>query len=141
MIDDLVDDLKSDEGWEPSAYQDHLGFWTIGHGFLIDERKGGRLPVEIGEHWLIHLTHKMWNAFAKAEPWVLDQPEDVQRALGNMVYQMGVEGVRGFRKALAALQTGDRELAAKEALDSRWANQTPNRAKRVTDLMRGRDEN
>lgn len=28
----------------PHAYQDSLGYWTIGVGFLIDGRKGGRLP-------------------------------------------------------------------------------------------------
>ena len=137
MIDDLVDDLKTDEGWEPSAYQDHLGFWTIGWGFLIDERKGGEIPVSIAESWLLYVSTKLWNKLVDRHPWMIDQPEDVQRALGNMVYQMGVGGVSNFKKMLGALQSADRELAATEALDSRWAIQTPKRAKRVTDLMRG----
>ena len=38
---------------------------------------------------------------------------------------------------MAALKAGDWLLAALEANDSKWAKQTPNRAKRVTDLMRG----
>lgn len=33
--------LTSDEGRVPHAYQDHLGYWTIGVGHLIDRRKGG----------------------------------------------------------------------------------------------------
>ncbi len=40
MINELTADLKNDEGWRPFAYQDHLGFWTLGYGFLIDQRRG-----------------------------------------------------------------------------------------------------
>ena len=39
----LIKDLKRDEGWVPHAYKDSLGFWTIGYGFLIDEKRGGEL--------------------------------------------------------------------------------------------------
>lgn len=34
------------------------------------------------------------------------------------------------------MAVGDYQNAADEALDSRWARQTPNRAKRVTDVIR-----
>jgi len=139
MIDDLVSDLKIDEGFEPSVYQDHLGYWTLGYGFLVDERKQGEIPREVAEFWLNYAVNIRWNTFAAKYPWVLEQPEDVQRALGNMCYNLGIKGVGNFKKMLAALQDNDRELAAREALDSRWAVQVPNRAKRVTDLMRGYD--
>jgi len=137
MIDELTNDLKTDEGWEASVYQDHLGYWTLGWGFLVDERKGGEIPVSIAEQWLTYAVTKRWNALVDRHPWMSDQPEEVQRALGNMVYQMGVGGVSNFKNMLNALQSDDRELAATEALDSRWAIQTPERANRVTDLMRG----
>src|SRR3546814_8522584 len=40
--------LNREEGRIPHAYQDSLGYWTIGVGRLIDKRKGGRLTnVEI----------------------------------------------------------------------------------------------
>src|SRR3546814_2848207 len=35
--------LNREEGRIPHAYQDSLGYWTIGVGRLIDKRKGGRL--------------------------------------------------------------------------------------------------
>lgn len=139
MIDDLIDDLKRDEGWEPSAYKDHLGYLTIGFGFLIDERKGGELPLEVGEFWLRLGAERRWKQLLWMQPWLNEQPEQVQRALANMAYQLGVGGVNRFRKMLAALKAGDRKLAATEALDSRWAKQTPNRAKRVTDMIRGHE--
>ena len=137
MIPKLIEDLKSDEGWRPFAYEDHLGFLTIGFGFLIDERRGGELPVEIAEDWLTYAAIKRWDELRVALPWLDLMAEDVQRALANMAYQLGVNGVLRFRKMLAKLKQGNRAAAAAEALDSRWAVQTPRRAKRVTDLIRG----
>lgn len=138
MITGLVaQDLKRDEGWVPHAYQDHLGYWTLGYGFLIDQRRGGRLPRHIANQWLEWEIDQRWNKLTSAEPWLDDQPEDVQRALANMAYQLGVSGVLRFRKMLQALRDGDREKAAQEALDSVWATQTPERAQRVARLIRG----
>lgn len=137
MIDDLVQDLKSDEGWAASAYQDTEGWWTIGYGFLIDGRRGGELPKQIAEQWLHHNVISKWAELTSRIPWLLDQPEDVQRAIGNMAYQLGVSGVLKFQNMLNCLLAGDRAMAAEEALDSRWAKQTPNRAQRVASLIRG----
>ena len=137
MIDELVDDLKRDEGYVPYAYQDHLGYWTIGYGFLVDKDKGGQIPKSIAESWLMLAINDRWNALVSRKPEVLDYPEDVQRALGNMAYQLGVNGLLRFKKMFAALDAGDRVLAAQEAWDSTWAKQTPERARRVTRLIRG----
>lgn len=138
MITDLIESLKSDEGWRESPYQDHLGFWTIGYGFLIDSRRNVRLPKKVGEYWLEVLAEEKFLELADRIPWIVDQPEDVQQALGNMVYQLGVAGVLRFKRMLAALERGDRKTAAVEALDSKWAQiQTPVRAKRVAALIRG----
>ena len=136
-FNDLIDDLKRDEGWRASVYQDTEKYWTIGYGFLVDPSKGGELPKHIGDIWLAHAVEDLWNQLIARIPWLMDQPADVQRALGNMAYQLGASGVVGFRNMLAALLDGDRELAADEALDSKWAKQTPNRAARVAALIRG----
>lgn len=137
MIHQLVaQDLKRDEGWSPHAYQDHLGFWSIGYGFLIDERRGGRLPRHIALAWLEWEIQERWNLLTTEIPWLDEQPEQVQRALANMAYQLGVSGVLGFRKMLAALRDGDREKSAQEALRSCWAAQTPARAQRIAEMIR-----
>ena len=54
-----------------------------------------------------------------------------------MAYQLGVNGVGNFSKMLNALESGDRETAAIEALDSKWATQTPERAERVANMIGG----
>ena len=140
VIDQLVEDLEFEEGWRAQPYQDHLGFWTIGYGFLIDPRKSVALPKVVGQHWLLFEVSRRMDELARRWPPFRDQPEDVRRALGNMAYQMGVAGVLKFRHMLQALEEGDREQAAGEALDSTWAKQTPARANRVADLIRGKNE-
>lgn len=133
----LKDQLKRDEGFVPHAYEDHLGYLTLGYGFLVDKRKGGQIPQEVAEFWMDWLLDRIAADLARRAPWLADQPEPVVRAIHNMAYQMGVTGVLKFRNMIAALQDGDREKAALEALDSLWARQTPERAQRIAALIRG----
>ena len=133
----MLDQIKQDEGWRPHVYLDHLGYETIGYGFLVDQRRGGGMPKEVGEFWLRFNVGKIIEAIPRRWPAWADQPEEVQNALVNMAYQMGVNGLMGFKRMLAALERGERETAASEALDSRWANQTPERAWRVAAMIRG----
>lgn len=133
----LRDDLIRDEGWRPHAYQDHLGYWTIGYGFLVDARRGGGLPQHVADKWLHSIISRKMDELDTRIPWWRQQPEEVQRALANMAYQLGVNGLLNFRRMLAALERGDRDEAARQALDSKWAQQTPSRARRVVALIRG----
>lgn len=137
MLEELLADLRDDEGWEESPYRDSLGFLTIGYGFLIDERKSVKMPRAVGDLWLELVAREKWGDLLSRVPELASQPDDVQRALANMAYQMGVDGLLGFRTMFAALAAGDRKRAAAAALDSRWAKQTPERAKRVAALIRG----
>jgi lysozyme len=137
MLDQLLADLRSEEGWRPHVYKDHLEFDTIGYGFLLDKRKSAGLPKPVAEFWLRHVVTERIDALRKLWPAFDDQPADVQRALVNMTYQMGTAGLLNFRRMLAALAAGDRVTAAEEAIESTWAKQTPERAKRVAALIRG----
>jgi lysozyme len=53
-----------------------------------------------------------------------------------MCFQMGKKGVVKFVKFHAALKRGDFNTAADEMLDSKWAKQTPDRAKRLAARVR-----
>lgn len=138
MIEKLFADLQRDEGWSDKPYHDTEGWLTIGYGFLIDPRKPVSLPKPVGLYWLEYLVESRWNEVVDAIPWIVDQPPDVQRAIGNLAYQIGVGGLLKFRKMLEALKNGRRELAAVELLDSKLAKQTPRRAKRVAALILGK---
>lgn len=60
-----------------------------------------------------------------------------QEAILNMCFQLGLSGLKGFRKMWSALAMRDYERAYTEALDSKWARQTPNRAMRAAKILRG----
>lgn len=138
MINDQVaTDLKIDEGWNPSLYRDSLGYWTIGFGFCVDPATHAELPRDVGEYWLNVLVGNCIQDVNQALPWVASQPTDVKRALYNMAYQLGVDGLLAFKRMLASLQAGDRHTAATEALNSHWAQQTPRRAQRMAALIGG----
>lgn len=128
---DLIEQLDRDEGRIRHAYQDHLGFWTIGVGILIDERKGGGLDDEEIDWLLNRRIEKARASLVKRLPWVSQLDKARQDGLVNMAYQMGVDGVLGFPKMLAALQSQRWREAERQALDSKWSKQTPERARRI----------
>lgn len=132
----LKDDLMRDEANIRHAYQDSLGYWTIGVGHLIDRRRGGELSdAVIGMILHEDINSKIEELNEKLPWWVL-LGEDCQRAIVNMAFNLGVKGLLGFPKFLAALQEGDNELAAKEMLESTWSKQVGARADRLAALVR-----
>jgi lysozyme len=136
-MSDVLAELREEEGWSAFPYPDHLGYETIGYGFLIDKRKGGGLPRPVAEFWLQYALNERVEAFRKLWPAFDNQPADVKNALRLMVYQLGPAGLFSFRRMLAALEARDRVTAAEEALESTWAEQTPERARRVAMQIRG----
>ena len=127
----LIEQLNRDEGRSRSAYQDHLGFWTIGAGILIDARKGGGLDDEEINWLLARRIEKARAALAKRLPWFDKLDRVRQDGLVNMAYQLGVDGVMGFPRMLGALRDQRWHEAETQALDSLWAKQTPARARRI----------
>ena len=71
------------------------------------------------------------------KPIVLTLTQSRQEVLFNMAYQLGVNGLLKFKNMWSAIEARDYNKAADEMLDSRWYTQTPNRAKKLSDIMRG----
>ena len=135
MKDDLIKQLRRDEGEVLSAYQDHLGFWTIGVGRLIDKRKGGGLSPEESAFLLNNDVDTRIKALEDAFPWFKGMDEARKGVLVNMSFQMGVNGLKALKNTLASVANGLYEKAAAQMLDSLWATQTPERAKRLSEQM------
>ncbi len=132
----LIEMITRDEGRVRHAYQDHLGFWTIGVGRLIDSRKGGGLSEDEIDYLLTNDIKRKTAEVAKALPWVSRLDGARQAVLVGMAFQMGTEGLLKFRNTLAMVQAGDYEGAARGMLQSLWARQTPERAARMAKQMR-----
>lgn len=137
MIDKLTAQLRRDEGQRPLAYQDHLGYWTIGVGRLIDSRKpgAGLRPDEI-DYLLRNDINDRVAALTKALPWFVKLDEARQGVLLNMAFQMGTAGLLAFRQTLGLVRDGKYTEASEQMLKSKWAEQTPARAKRLSEQMK-----
>ena len=124
-------DIARDEGLRLKPYRDTLGKLTIGYGRNLDDRGISKSEAEImrGNDIALVLT-ELDSAF----PWWTAMPEQAARGLANMAYNLGLTRLKGFVNMLAALKRGDFEVAAQEALDSRWARQVGGRAGRISAL-------
>ena len=131
----IAEQLLKHEGMVNHAYQDHLGYWTIGVGRLIDKRRGGGISEEEA---MVLLNNDIARVIARlnSESGFCNFPEQVQEALINMGFQLGVNGLLNFKNMWKALREHDWDRAAEEALDSRWAMQTPRRASEIAKMIR-----
>jgi GH24 family phage-related lysozyme (muramidase) len=112
----------------------------IPHAYLVDKRRGGRLPDHIIDALLDHdiVEHSQQ---AERIPGYLLLNEIQRAAIVSMVFQLGFEpfdgdGFNDFSRLLAALRVGDVRRAAAEGRHSRWAReQTPRRAERQMRML------
>ena len=132
-VEGLREDLIADEGIRLKPYLCPAGKITIGVGRNLDDVG---ITEDEAMEMLENDIERVKAQLTKALPWLETKPPGVQRAIGNMTFQMGLGGVLKFKKMLAAIQARDYIAARREALDSAWAKQTPQRAKRVTDLFK-----
>ncbi len=132
----LKERIKRHEGCRLFPYRDTEGHLTIGYGHNLEEG----ISQKTAEFMLIEDIN---NAIKDFE---LRIPEEVKKNLTpegkevliEMIFQMGINKVLGFKKTLEAIKEKDPERAYKEMLDSKWARQCPNRAKELAEIMRTR---
>jgi lysozyme len=137
MRDQLLKQIRNDEGEKLHVYKDHLWYDTIGIGILVDKRKGGGL-TSYESAWLANNRMEMYRTELNQDyPWFASLNEPRQAALINMRYQLGKAGLAGFKRMLDCLRDERWHEAETHALDSKWAKQdTPDRAKRVARQLR-----
>lgn len=132
----LKKQLMRDEGNVPHAYQDSLGYWTIGVGFLIDKRKGGRLPDTVRDFWLDYEINKITSELEKRLPFFSKLSQVRKDTLINMAFNLGVNGLLNFKITIQLMAVGMHTEASREMLDSRWAQQVGQRANRLSQQWR-----
>lgn len=134
MSYDLIKrDIRRDEGLRLKPYKDSVGKISIGYGRNLDDIG---ITEEEAEILLAHDLYNAMQGLDHALPWWRNLDALKQRGLWNMAFNLGVPRLLKFKKMLAALQRGDWSAAADEALDSRWATQVGDRAKRIAELFR-----
>lgn len=133
MKTELEQLIADDEGYREFPYRCTSGKLTIGYGYNLD----AGMP-EDEAHLLMRYRLSKLLAWAEGRfPWFNRLSAPRKQVILSMAYQMGVNGLLGFRHMLAALADGDFDRAAKEMLDSKWAlRDSPARAARLAEMMK-----
>lgn len=137
--------LNYEEGYREKPYIDTEGYPTVACGIKIGPKSAAlsnytfTVPRDVGDVWLESFV-KATIAKMNANPAITAAMKACNEArkdiLVSMAYQMGVNGLAGFKNTLAMVSAGNFAGAANGMLASQWAKQTPNRANRHAEVMR-----
>ena len=141
--DKLRKELAEDEGCKYEIYLDHLGLPTMGIGHLITENdpEYGKPVGTVVEQERVQAAfdldiavtvndcHRLYKDFD-------DLPEEAQRVIANMMFNLGYPRLSKFVGMKAGVDARDWNEAADQMVDSKWYTQVPNRARRLVARMR-----
>ena len=130
----LIDSIKQHEGYRSKVYDDSLGIPTIGYGFAIKDLE---LDQDICDLILERKVKDLKDRIKKKFSWYKYMPPTIKEIVVEMCYQLGVYGFSCFKKTISYLQNKEWEKASVEMLDSRWAIQTPRRARELSEIVKG----
>lgn len=129
MNTNLIESIKKHEGYRAKVYKDSLGIDTIGYGFAIKDLS---LDRDICDMILERKVEAVTREAYSVIPWLDGAHPVVFDVIIEMCYQLGVTGVSHFRKTLDHLKHKEYTSASVEMLDSKWARQTPLRARELS---------
>tara|TARA_R100000900_G_scaffold93554_1_gene72670 strand:- start:537 stop:968 length:432 start_codon:yes stop_codon:yes gene_type:complete len=139
MSEVLKKRIREHEGFRDTPYLDSLGKATIGYGHLITDEDEFENGKQYTKDELLKLFDK---DFAKAEMGadqlvghIQELHIEAKNIITEMIFQLGTQGVRNFRKMISALEAKNYHEAHLQMLDSLWNAQTPNRCQSLAKIM------
>lgn len=119
--------IKHCEGLNLKLYKDTVNKTTIGWGRDIQD-----CGIRIDEAELMFKNdYNQAVDELERQDWYAMQPQGVKNALINMNFNLGIERLLEFHGMINALKEKNYTLAAKEALNSKWATEVHQRAKDI----------
>ena len=143
MIEELKKEIESDEGRVYKIYTCSAGELTFGVGHMVkphDPEYGYMAgtpvtPMRVNDAFsgdvgiAINDCHRVFSDYD-------DYPVEVQKIMANMMFQLGINRFRGFKKMIAAVKDRNWSLAGDEMRNSRWNKQTHARSERLIARMK-----
>lgn len=129
----LASQLTVDEGRRALVYIDTVGKLTGGVGRNLTDRPFFDDEIALMLKNDIDLAEKDLDRFI---PWWRQLSEARQNVLANMCFNLGIKRLQQFVNMLDHARAGRYDGAAAEMLDSKWAKQVGDRARRLAELMR-----
>ena len=137
MTERLIEMLKRHEGaviknGRHVPYRCPAGKLTIGYGRNIE---GFGLSEDEVEYNLQNDIERVIKELSTEYPW-FNSLDDVRKdAIIDISFNLGATRLRGFKRALAAMEVADYKAASTEFLDSKWARRVKGRALELTDML------
>jgi len=143
LIGQIKEDLIRHEGYVAEIYLDseHLPTFGIGH-LVVETDPEHTWPVgtPVTDERILNAFHEDCNAACTdASALFLNfssHPENVQRVLVNMAFNLGRSRLGKFKNMITAVNEGNYEKAADEMVDSKWYRQVKTRGVELVEIMR-----
>ena len=134
LMDRIKEQLVRHEGLRLKPYRCTAGKLTIGIGRNLDD-----CGITQSEAYVM-LINDIMNCEKQLQskiPDIYNGLDEVRKSvLLNMCFNLGINGLLGFKNTLAFVKAGEWERAANNMLVSRWAKQVGRRAIELSELMR-----
>jgi GH24 family phage-related lysozyme (muramidase) len=145
-IDELRQEIQNDEGRVNAIYLDHLSLPTIGIGHLIKE-SDPEYGLPVGTVVDDERVNELFDQDIKVTLSECEQlyenfndlPEEVQKILANMMFNLGRPRLSKFIKLCKAVADRNWQECAIQMENSRWHKQVTNRANRLISRMKSVD--
>jgi lysozyme len=134
VTDKLLEMLKRHEGVRSHVYLCSAGYETIGVGRNISKSGMGLSDDEV-DYLLENDIARVIKELSSEYPWFNDLDDVRKDAMIDISFNLGATRLRGFQKALAAMEVADYTLAAKEFLDSKWSRDVKGRAHELASMI------
>ena len=132
-ITQLKASLEKHERKRNSMYKDSLDVNTVGYGHNMDDVPLSDNVIEAILYDDIYIANQeTMNIIPAYNQHTIAR----QNVLVEMVFNLGANRFKSFRKMIHALALRDYDEAAKEMLDSLWAKQVGQRAQTLSELMK-----
>ena len=133
MDESLKEMLMRHEGLRLKPYRCSAGKLTIGYGRNLEDRGITNAEAEY------LLTNDINDAIAECRdsfPWWKGLTNNRKMVVVNMVFNLGLNTFKKFKKTIQYIESEAYTTAAVEMLDSRWAEQVGARADELAKLMK-----
>lgn len=132
MDQKLKDMIIGHEGKRLDMYLDSEGISTIGVGHNLEAKGISEAVCDLMLEEDIQEATDDANTFR----WFGDLSEPRQAVIVDMIFNLGLTRFSQFKKTIQFLENKLYQSAAREMLDSRWADQVGRRAIELSEIMR-----
>ena len=127
MTEQLLEMLKRHEGVKSHVYLCSAGYETIGVGRNISKSGLGLSDDEV-DYLLENDIVRVIKELSSEYPWFRGLDDVRKDAMIDISFNLGATRLRGFRRALAAMDAADYKTASLEFLDSKWSRDVKGRS-------------